>query len=87
MLRVRMSTDPHGRPAGRLHHASLTWHILEVRDRWAHPSPAAIAPGEEIQRWVLLVDGPPVYDSGESSVREVIVSSFARDGAWWMDVS
>jgi hypothetical protein len=62
-------------------------HILEVRDRWSHPAPAAAGRGHEIQRWLLLVDGPPVYDAGESWVREVIVSAFAEDGTWWMDVS
>jgi hypothetical protein len=82
-----MPLDHQGMPAGRLHGAVQTWHILEVRDQWSHPAPAAAGRGHEIQRWLLLVDGPPVYDAGESWVREVIVSAFAEDGTWWMDVS
>jgi hypothetical protein len=63
------------------------WQVLEVRDWWMHTSPYSAPPRQEVERWVLLVEGPPLYDAGESTVREVIVSSFAEDGALWMDVS
>ena len=76
-----------GRPAGILTADGQQWRILEVRDWWMDPSAAAVSAGREAQRWLLLVEGPPLFDAGESAVREVIVSSFTEDGAWWMDVS
>jgi hypothetical protein len=75
-----------GQPSGVLLADGQHWQVLEVRDWWLRP-PSGVPVGHEEQRWVLLVDGPPLFDAGESSVREVIVSSFAGDCSWWMDVS
>jgi hypothetical protein len=76
-----------GQPAGLVFADGQQWQILEVRDQWLHPTPHSAPTGHEVQRWVLLVEGPPLFDAGESTVREVIVSAFAEDSAWWMDVS
>jgi hypothetical protein len=85
MRRVRMPL--YGSQPTRLHADGQEWEVLEVGDWWMHSSPTSAPPRHEVQRWVLLVSGPPLFDAGESAVREVIVSSFAENGAWWMDVS
>jgi hypothetical protein len=76
-----------GKPRGALYSAGQRWQIHEIREHWLHPGPVTAGRGVEIQRWRLLVEGPPVYGAGEDGFREVIVSAFAEDDAWWLDVS
>jgi hypothetical protein len=51
-----------GRPAGVLTADGQQWRILEVRDWWMDAE--IPPPGHEQQRWLLLVEGPPLFDAG-----------------------
>lgn len=75
-----------GQPEGVLYSAGQTWRVCAVRSEWMHPEPATAQPAAEVYRWVLLVEGPPLYTWGEVGYREVVIRGFAgRDAGWWMD--